>query len=213
MRTSLSLCLCLSLSSLFNLVWKLKFSSIFSTFKLYILDFSVVEFVSVSIVLYSFVIGFILSKSINDSDMYELPEPVSKSAPHLTPFTFLLLLLGMLHQTRYSLTLAKIYYQLIYHVQMYGVFLHFKQVLSLRHSVVLCLASEQGKQKFFIAQYFSTLSHGFCSFTTRRPLVRFLTENAFTLSLFSLVTFAITITSFWISSVTQWYRISLSPLL
>ena len=47
-----------------------------------------VEFVSVSIVLYSFLTGFILSRSINDSDMYEVPEPVSKSALNLTPFTF-----------------------------------------------------------------------------------------------------------------------------
>ena len=42
-----------SLSNLFNSVRNLKFSSKFSTFKLYILSFLVVEFVSVSIVLYS----------------------------------------------------------------------------------------------------------------------------------------------------------------
>ena len=49
-----------------------------------------VGFVSVSIVLYSFLTGFILSRSRNDSDMYELPEPVSKSALHLTLFTFII---------------------------------------------------------------------------------------------------------------------------
>ena len=48
-----------------------------------------VGFVSVSIVLYSFLTGFILSKSINDSDMYELPEPVSKSVLQWTSFTFI----------------------------------------------------------------------------------------------------------------------------
>ena len=73
---------------------KLKFSSKFSTFQLYILSFLEVEFVSVSIVLYSFLnhllIYSILSRLINDSDMYELPEPVSKSALHLTPFTFII---------------------------------------------------------------------------------------------------------------------------
>ena len=49
-----------------------------------------VEFVSVSIVLYSFLTGFVLSRSINDSDMYELPEPVSKSVLRLTPFIFII---------------------------------------------------------------------------------------------------------------------------
>ena len=48
------------------------------------------EFVNVSIVLHSFLTGFILSRSINDSDMYELSEPVSKSALHLTTFTFVI---------------------------------------------------------------------------------------------------------------------------
>ena len=31
-----------------------------------------------------------LSRSINNSDMYELPEPVPKSALHLTPFTLII---------------------------------------------------------------------------------------------------------------------------
>ena len=131
--------------------------------------------------------------------MYELPEPVSKSALHLTPFT-LLLLLGVLHQSPQSLTLAQIYFHLIYRIQIFGVcfyilskfqrygipqpcvqplcssqmygvcfyflskfqrygsnllspnlshidvwclFLHFKQVLALRHSAALCLAPVQ----------------------------------------------------------------------
>ena len=42
--------------------------------------FLVVEFLSVFIVLYSFLNGFFLSRSINDSGMSQLPEPVSKSA-------------------------------------------------------------------------------------------------------------------------------------
>ena len=78
-----------SLSNLFNSVWKLKFSSKFSTFELYILSFFVVAFVSVSIVLGSFLTGFILRRSINGSNMYELLEPVSKSTIRLTPFTFI----------------------------------------------------------------------------------------------------------------------------
>ena len=49
-----------------------------------------VEFVNVSIVLHSSLIGFILSRSINDSDMYKLPEPVSESALHLAAFTFII---------------------------------------------------------------------------------------------------------------------------
>ena len=94
-----------------------------------------------------------------------------------------------------------------------GFFLHFKLVLAVRHSAALCLAPVQLKQSFFIAQYFPTFSHGFCSFTIRRPMVRFFTVHTFTLSLFSLATFAITITFFWISFITQSYRISYSPLL
>ena len=49
-----------------------------------------VEFVSVSIVLYSFLTGFILNRSINDSYMYELSAPVSTRAVHLNPFTFII---------------------------------------------------------------------------------------------------------------------------
>ena len=49
-----------------------------------------VEFVNFAIVLYSFPNGFIFNRSINYSDMYELPQPVSKSALHLTPFTFII---------------------------------------------------------------------------------------------------------------------------
>ena len=103
-----------SLSNLFNSVWKLKFSSKFSTFKLYILSFLVVEFVSVSIVLYSFLTGFIL-RSINDSDMYELPEPVSKSALHLTPFTFIIAT-GYVTLASLVTNMAEVYRQLIYHI-------------------------------------------------------------------------------------------------
>ena len=88
-----------SLSNLLNSVWKLKFSSKFSTFELYILSFFVVEFVSVSIVLDSLLTGFILRRSINDSNMYELLEPISKNTLRLTPLP-LLLLLRMLHLPR-----------------------------------------------------------------------------------------------------------------
>ena len=46
--------------------------------------------VEVVSVFYSFLTGFILSRSINDSDMYKLPEPVSKNALHFTPFNFII---------------------------------------------------------------------------------------------------------------------------
>ena len=98
------------------------------------------EFVSVSIVLYSFLTGFILSKSINDSDMYKLPEPVSKSALNLTSFTFII-------ATGY-VTLALVVTNIgsdllsgdLSHINVWCLFLHFKQVLALRHYAALCLA-------------------------------------------------------------------------
>ena len=74
-----------------------------------------VEFVNVSIVLHSFLTGFILSRSINDSDMYELPEPVSKSALHLTPFTFIIAT-GYVTLASLVTNMAEVYRQLIYHI-------------------------------------------------------------------------------------------------
>ena len=99
-----------------------------------------VEFVSVSIVLYSFLTGFILSRSISDSDMYKLPEPVSKSALNLTSFTFII-------ATGY-VTLALVVTNIgsdllsgdLSHINVWCLFLHFKQVLALRHYAALCLA-------------------------------------------------------------------------
>ena len=195
-----------SFSNLSNSVWKLKFLSKFSAFKLYILSFLVMEFASVSIVLYSFLTGFILNRSINYSDMLELPEPVSKSALHLTLFTFIIAtgyvtLVSLVTNIGLDLLSAN-----LSHIDICCLFLHFKQVLALPHSSVLCLAPVQWKQSFFIAPYFSTFSHGSCSFTIRRSMVRFFTVHTFTLSLFSLVTFAIAIPFFWISFITQWYR-------
>ena len=98
------------------------------------------EFVSVSIVLYSFLTGFILSRSISDSDMYKLPEPVSKSALNLTSFTFII-------ATGY-VTLALVVTNIgsdllsgnLSHINVWCLFLHFKQVLALRHYAALCLA-------------------------------------------------------------------------
>ena len=108
------------------------------------------EFVSVSIVLYSFLTGFIL-RSINDSDMYELPEPVSKSALHLTPFTFII-------ATGY-VTLVSVITNidsdlLSSHINVWCLFLYFKQVLELRHSAALCLAPVQLKQSFLSLNIF-----------------------------------------------------------
>ena len=130
-----------SLSNLFNSVWKLKFSSKFSAFKLHSISFLVVEFVSVSVVLFSFLTGLILSRSINDSDMYELLEPVSKSVLHLTPFTTVYcywvcyISLGSVTTIGSDLLSAN-----LSHIDVWSLFLHFKQVLALRHFVALCLA-------------------------------------------------------------------------
>ena len=137
-----------SLFDLFNSVRKLKFSSKLSTFKLYILSFLVVELVSVSIVLYFFLTGFILSRSINDSDMYELPQPVPKSILHLTPFIFNI-------ATGY-VTLVSVVTNIdllsanLSHIDVWCLFLHFKQVSALRHSTVLRLVPVQLKQSFLL---------------------------------------------------------------
>ena len=148
------------------------------------------QFVSVSFVLYSFPTGFIFSRSINDSDMYKPPEPVSKRALHLTQFTFII---------------ATGYVTLVSVVTNIGLdFL----AANLSHIDAWCL-----KSVFKSAQYFSTFSHGFFSFTVRRSIVRFLTIHTFILSFFSLVSFAIAITFFWILWITHWYTISHSPFL
>ena len=143
-----------SLSNLFNSVWKLKFSSKFSTFKLYILSILVVQFVAVSIVLYHFLTGFILSRSLNYSDMYELPGPVSKSALDLTLFTLII-------ASRY-VAFASIVTNIgsdflsanLSHINVCCLFLHFQQVLALRHSAALCLATAQLKQSFLSLNIF-----------------------------------------------------------
>ena len=80
--------------------------------------------------------------------MYELPEPVSKSALHLTPFTFTI-------ATGY-VTLASVVTNIgsdllsanLSHIEVWSLLLHFKQVLALRHSAALCLAPVQLKQSF-----------------------------------------------------------------
>ena len=81
-----------------------------------------------------------MSRSINDSDIDELPEPVSKSALHLTPFIFII-------ATGY-VTLASVVTNIssdllsanLSHIDVWCLFLHFKQVLVVRHSAALWLA-------------------------------------------------------------------------
>ena len=124
--------------------------------------------------------------------MYELSEPVSKSALYFTPFTFiiatgyvtLVLVVTNIGSGLLLTNLSQIY--------VWCLFLHFKQVLALRHVFSPCTV----ETKFFTAQYFSTFSRGFYSFTISRSMVRFLTVHTFILSLFSQVTFAIAITFF-----------------
>ena len=148
--------------------------------------------------MYSSLTRFILSRSIKESDIYELTEPVSESALHLTPFNFIIVtgyatLVSVVTNNGSDLLSAN-----LSHIDVWSLFLHFKQVLALRHSAALYLAPVQ-LQKFFISQCLSTFSYGVCSFRIRRFMVRFLTVHIFALSLFSLVTFAVAITFFWIS--------------
>ena len=108
----------------------------------------------VSIVLYSFLTGFILSISINGSDMYELPESLSKSALHLTPFTFTIAtgyvtLVSVVTNIGSDLLSAN-----LSHIDVWCLFLHFKQVLVLRHSAALCLDPVQLKQRFLSLNIF-----------------------------------------------------------
>ena len=107
-----------------------------------------VEFVSVSIVLYSFLTGFILCRSINDFNISELPEPVSNSALHLTPLTFIIptgyvTLVSVVTNIGSGLLSAN-----LSQIDVWCLFLHFKQVLALQHSAVLFLAPAQLKQIF-----------------------------------------------------------------
>ena len=118
---------------------------------LYILTFLVVEFVSVSIVLYSLLTPFIL-RSINDSDMNELR--LSKSALHLTQFTIIIAtgyvtLISVVTNIGSDLLSAN-----LSHIDVWCLFLHFKQVLVLRHSAALCLAPVQLKQSSLLLNFF-----------------------------------------------------------
>ena len=97
-----------------------------------------VQFISVSFVLYSFLNGFILNRPINDSDIYELPEPAS--ALNLTPFNFniaigYVTLVSVVTNFGSGLLSAN-----LSHTDVGCLFLHFKQVLALWHSVGLCLS-------------------------------------------------------------------------
>ena len=86
--------------------------------------------------------------------MYELPEPVSESALRLTPFTFII-------ATGY-VTLASVDTNIcsdllsanLSHIEVWCLFLHFKQVLARRHSATLCLAPVQLKQSLLLLNIF-----------------------------------------------------------
>ena len=112
-----------------------------------------VEFVSLSIVLYSFLTLFILSRSIIDSDIYGLPEPVSKSALHLTPVTFVV---ATGYDTLASVVIisSELLSANLSHLDVWCLFLNFKQVVALQHSVALCLAPVQLKQSFLLLNIF-----------------------------------------------------------
>ena len=95
--------------------------------------------------------------SINDSDMCQLNESVSKSALHLTPFTFII-------ATGY-VTFASVVTNMgsdllsanLSHIDVWCLFLHLKQVLALRHSGALCLAPVQLQQSFLSPSIFLRL--------------------------------------------------------
>ena len=86
--------------------------------------------------------------------MYELPEPLSKSALHLTPFTFIIAtgyvtLVSVVTNIGSDLLSAH-----LSHIDYWCLFLHFKQVLALQHSAALCLAPQQLKQSFLSLNIF-----------------------------------------------------------
>ena len=118
---------------------------------LYILTFLVVEFVSVSIVLYSLLTVFIL-RSINDSDMNELR--LSKSALHLTQFTIIIATEYVTLVSGVTSIGSDLLSANLSHIDVWCLFLHFKQVLVLRHSAALCLAPVQLKQSSLLLNIF-----------------------------------------------------------
>ena len=96
---------------------------------------------------YHFIV-FILCRSINDFNISELPEPVSNSALHLTPLTFIIptgyvTLVSVVTNIGSGLLSAN-----LSQIDVWCLFLHFKQVLALQHSAVLFLAPTQLKQIF-----------------------------------------------------------------
>ena len=145
--------------------------------------------------------------------MYELPESLSKSALHLTPFTFTIAtgyvtVVSVVTNIGSDLLSAN-----LSHIDVWCLFLHFKQVLVLRHSAALCLDPVQLKQRFLSPNIFLRSDTVFAVLQIHKFMVRFLAADTFILSLFSLVIFTIAITFFWISFIIQWYKISQSPLL
>ena len=97
--------------------------------------------------------------------MNELPEHVSKSALHLTLFAFIIAT-GYVTLVSKLLTLTQIYCRLIYHLYRYIVFVFtFQASFSATAFCGPVFSPYTVETKFFVAQYFSTLSHGFCSFT------------------------------------------------
>ena len=153
------------------------------------------EFVSFFIVLDSFLTGFILSRSISDSGIYELPQPVSKSALHFTLFTFRIAtgyvtLVSVVTNIGSDLLSAN-----LSDVDVWCLFSHFKQVSELRHSAALCLASVQLKQSFLSLNIFLRSVTVFAVLQSEDIWSGFLQyTRSHVRSLFSLVTFAIAIT-------------------
>ena len=101
--------------------------------------------------------GFILGRSIHDSDIHELPESVSKSTLHLSPFAFIIatgyvtLVLGVTNigSDLLSASLSHLSAGLS-HIDVWCLFLHFKPVLLLRHSTAPCFTPVQLKQSFLL---------------------------------------------------------------
>ena len=86
-----------------------------------------VEFVSVSIVLHS----------------------VSKCGLPLTPFTFIIVTGYVTFASVVTNIGSDLLSANLSHIDVWCLFLHFKQALALRHSAALCLALVQLKQSFY----------------------------------------------------------------
>ena len=88
------------------------------------------------------------NKSISDPETYELPEPESNKALHFTPFT-LIIATGYVTLASVVVNIGSLVSDILSHMEVWCLLLHFRHVLLLLHSEALCLAPVQLKHSFF----------------------------------------------------------------